>query len=268
MKYKAIVLDLDGTLMTSKNEISQKTKDLLIQIQQLGIKVILASGRPTHGLQEASETLQLKTYGGYLLSYNGGRIIDTKDDSLIYDSYLEMNMILDLFDKSRELNTHLLAYTDQYILTEDDDSYIQLESKINNLPVVRVPDFKAALQLKSVKCLMTGDPIHLVNVENQLKKMYEEQLSISRSMPFFLECMPKGINKGNCLSILLNYINIDQEDVIACGDGYNDVSLIEAVGLGVAMANGCEPIKEKAKYQTLSNDEDGIAHVIEKFILN
>ncbi|QVK18657.1 HAD family phosphatase [Mycoplasmatota bacterium] len=268
MTYKAIVLDLDGTLMTSKNQIPDKTKNMLIKIQEKGIKVILASGRPMHGLLKASKILQLKKYGGYLLAYNGGQIIDMKDDSLIFDSYLDMNTILELYDKSRLLNTSLLAYNDQSILTEDNDQYIQIESEINDLVINQVDNFKDALKTTSVKCLMTGEPTHLANVEIQLKAMYQNQLSISRSMPFFIECMPKGINKGNCLSILLKKLNIDKNEVIACGDGYNDISLIEAVGLGVAMGNGCKPVKDKAKYITSSNDEDGIVQVIEKFILN
>jgi len=268
MSYKAIVLDLDGTLMNSNNQITKKTQELLIKIQKLGIKVIIATGRPTQGILRVIELLKLKQFGGYVLSYNGGRIIDMNDNSLIFDSYLEKDMILDLFDQSRLFKTHLLAYTDQFILTEDSDQYIDIESQINEIPVVRVHKFKDELKNRSVKCLMTGEPNHLINVETQLKAIYHDQLSISRSLPFFLECMPIGINKGNCLTILLNHIHMDKSEVIACGDGYNDISLIEAVGLGIAMSNGCEPLKEKAKYITLSNDDDGVAHVIEKFILN
>ncbi len=267
MKYKAIVLDLDGTLMTSNNQITKKTKDLLIEIQKQGMIVVLASGRPTRGLLKAIEALELKQYGGYVLSYNGGRIIDIKNNTLIFDSYLDVNTILELFDTSRLLKTTLLAYTDQFILTQDHDKYIQIESKINDMAIVKVPYFKNEINSTSVKCLMTGDPIHLEKVEGKLRNQYEDRLSISRSMPFFLECMPKGINKGNCLKILLNHLNLNKDEVIACGDGYNDISLMDAVGLGIAMENGCEPIKEKAHYITLSNDDEGISHVIEKFII-
>ncbi len=267
MKYKALVLDLDGTLMTSNNQITAKTRDAIIKIQQSGVKIILASGRPTHGLLKATEILALKKYGGYLLAYNGGRIIDVKNNKIIFDSYLDLRTINDLFDQSRKLNTHLLAYTDNFIITQDYDKYIMIESQINDLPVVKVSDFKTEVKEKSVKCLMTGDDLHLANVEKIMKETYQNRLSISRSMPYFLEFMSEGIAKGNCLKILLDYLKIDKDEVIACGDGYNDINLIEAVGFGVAMANGCQPIKEKAQYITLSNDEEGITHVIEKFFL-
>lgn len=268
MNYKAIVLDLDGTLMTSKNKISKKNKELLIKIQSLGIKVILASGRPTHGLINVSNELELEKYSGYILSYNGGRIIRGNDLSLIYDSYLDIEMISNLFIDSRILNAHFITYRDHYLITQDDDEFIQLESKINNLPIVRVPNLKDEIKDKSVKCMMTAQPSHIAEVEKKLKAKYNDQLSISRSMPFFLEFMPRGINKGNSLRILCKQLNIDLDHVIAIGDGYNDISLIETAGLGIAMRNACQELKDKAKYITFSNDEDGVSHVIEKFILN
>ncbi|MDF2700689.1 MAG: haloacid dehalogenase, partial [Haloplasmataceae bacterium] len=224
MNYKAIVLDLDGTLMTSKNEISLITQNLLIEIQKQGITVILASGRPTYGILKASEKLQLQNYGGYILAYNGGKIINMKNRQVIHESSLTVPTIHELFDASRDLKVGIMAYTDDYIITQDDDEYIQTESRLNNMPIVRVPHFKDAIQVNSAKCLMTAEESHLVHVEQILKDKYSESLSISRSLPYFLECMPKGIDKAQCLAILVNYLNLTKDEVIAIGDGYNDVS--------------------------------------------
>lgn len=268
MGYKAIVLDLDGTLMTSKNIISSKTRDLLIEIQQKGIVVVLASGRPSYGIFKAAAELQLEQYGGYILSFNGGRIMNMKNKTLVHDSSLDVPTIHELYEASRELNVGIMAYTDDAIITQDDDEYIQLESKLNNMPISKVEHFKDAVTFTSTKCLLTAHEQHLIEVEKTLKAKYQNTLSISRSLPFFLECMPKGIDKAACLNILVNHLNMTKDDVIACGDGFNDISMVQYAGLGVAMSNGCKPILEIADYITQSNDEDGIAHVIEKFILN
>ncbi|ERJ11202.1 Cof-type HAD-IIB family hydrolase [Haloplasma contractile] len=268
MTYKALVLDMDGTLLTSENKISDRTKEKLMEIQEKGFRLILASGRPTFGMLKIARELKLDHYGSFILPFNGGKIIQMNDSTIIHDSSLDEDMIHELYEVSREYKVGLMAYTPENIITEDDDEYITKESEINKMPINRVQSFKEAFRTKSVKCLMTGHGDYLAELETKMKERYKGKLSISRSMPFFLECMPLGIDKAQSIERLLNHIGLSVDEVIACGDGYNDVAMVEYAGLGVAMANGCEPIKEIADYITRSNDEDGIVDVIDRFLLN
>ncbi len=114
---------------------------------------------------------------------------------------------------------------------------------------------------------MAEDGRSLALVEGRVKAALGKQFSIYRSDPFFLEILPRGIDKAQCLEYLLDYIGMKREQMIACGDGYNDQSMIRFAGLGVAMANAVLPVRKAADYVTFSNDEDGVAHVVEKFLL-
>ena len=266
MTYKAIVLDLDGTLMSSKNHILPETKEALIKAQERGVKVVLASGRPTYGMVKAAKELRLDEFGGFTLSYNGGRIICQESGDRIYDSSLTPEIAHELYDLSRELNVNIMAYEEDAIVTMDDDPWIQKEAFINDMPIKRVEDFKKAVTFNSVKCLCTGSPDFLADVEKKFQERVGDRFSVMRSMPFFLEIMPQNINKAYSLQKLCDHLGIDKSEMIACGDGYNDLTMIEFAGLGVAMGNAIAEVKERANYITASNDKNGILEVIEKFM--
>jgi Cof subfamily protein (haloacid dehalogenase superfamily) len=115
---------------------------------------------------------------------------------------------------------------------------------------------------------MTAEPEKALEVENKLNEMYGNELSIYRSEPFFVEIMPQNVDKAATLDVLVNMLGLNKENTICCGDGFNDLSMIKYAGIGVAMENAQEIVKESADYVTKSNDDDGIVHVIEKFIFN
>ena len=210
MSYKMIVLDLDGTLMSSKNEILPKTKEALFKAQEQGVMIVLASGRPTYGMVKAAKELRLDEYPGYILSYNGGRIISVQTNEMIYDDSLTPEICHELYDLSREMNVNIMAYEDEAIITADDDQYIQKEAHINGMPINRVENFKDSVTFNSVKCLCTAEPEYLAQVEIKMKERLGNRLSITRSLPFFLEFMPQNITKAYSLQKLLEQ---QQEDL-------------------------------------------------------
>ena len=266
MSYKMIVLDLDGTLMSSANEILPKTKAALLKVQEQGVTVVLASGRPTFGMTKVAKELRLHNYGGYVLSYNGARIMNLETNELIYERALPPAVCHELYDLSRAMKVNLMAYQEDTIITTDDDEYIQKEAFINAMPIKRVSNFKTTVNFNSAKCLCTGEPEFLAKVEKKLIAQIGDRFSISRSLPFFLEIMPHSINKAYALQKLLDHIGVQQAELIACGEGYNDQTMIEFAGLGVAMGNAVAEVKAVADYITASNDENGIALVVEKFL--
>ena len=268
MSYKMIVLDLDDTLLRDDQSISLRTKQSLLQAQEMGTKVVLASGRPTSGMQSIAEELRLADYGSYLLSFNGGKIINCQTKEVMFKSTLSIEDVNLLHKISQREGVFIHTYIGDEIITAQTNPYSEIESKITGLPIRLVPDFIQGVTEPVVKVLLVADPEKLILAEKNIQKELADRFSIVRSKPYFLEFTKKGITKGESLHHLINAIGIMQEEVIAVGDSYNDLSMIEFAGLGVAMENASADIKEKANYVTDSNMNDGVAKVVEKFLLN
>lgn len=266
MKYKILALDIDGTLVGSDHKILPETREALITAQKKGLKVVLASGRPTPGMMALSKALELEKNGGFVLSYNGGRITNMQTGAVVHEQFLTPSEAHEIYDLAKSLNVNIMAYDEDDILTIDDDEYIQLESNINAMPLRNIDSFKEAVVNNTIKTLTTGTPERIAEVEKVYLEKFSERFSICRSMPFFLEVMPQGINKAASLGKLLDSLGLTCEDLVACGDGFNDVEMIKFAGLGVAMDNAVAEVKDVADYVTRSNDDNGIVDVIEKFI--
>ncbi|MDF2609270.1 MAG: yidA [Lachnospiraceae bacterium] len=267
MAYEILVLDIDGTLTNSKKEISPRTLEAILNVQERGHKVVLASGRPTPGVIPLAQKIKLHEYGGYILSFNGGKITNCKTNEVIYQKVLPHHMIPQIYEAALANSVGLLTYEgDTAIAGTEIDDYMKLETKINGIPLKKVENFPSYITFDVIKCLMTGPAEHLKDVEQIMKSKFRE-LNIFRSEPFFLEIMPQNIDKAYSLSLLLDHLGLSKEQMISCGDGFNDLSMIQYAGMGVAMANAQTVVKEAADFITLSNDEDGIAHVIKEFML-
>lgn len=267
--YKAIVLDLDGTLTNSKKEITPRTKKALMKAQEQGVRVVLASGRPTHGIKPVAKELEIEKYDGYVLSFNGGTITHWPTKEVIFDQKLDPSFVPELYKAAKDNDFEILTPQGESIASSNiQDKYVQHEAFINKLSLIQYDDFLNQVQYPINKCLIVGDPTRLAVLEKNLAKQMEGRMNIYRSADFFLECVPLGIDKAASLDRLFSKLGIKKEEVIACGDGHNDISMIQYAGLGVAMANADDEVKSQANFITLSNEEDGVATVVEQFILN
>lgn len=268
MAYEILVLDIDGTLTNSQKTISKKTLRSLYTIQERGKKVVLASGRPTPGITKLAEELKLQEYGGYILAFNGAKIIDCSNQEVIFQQTIPNNLIPDLYQAAIDNQVGIITYKKNKIIAGTKiDSYMEIEAKVTQMKLKNVENFAEYIDIDVNKCLMTGKPERMAKVEHILSKQFGSILNIFRSEPYFLEIMPQNIDKAHSLSILLDHLGLSKEQMISCGDGFNDLSMIQYAGMGVAMANAQEVVKEAADYITLSNDEDGIAHVISQFMM-
>ncbi|MFR9503524.1 MAG: Cof-type HAD-IIB family hydrolase [Rikenellaceae bacterium] len=268
MKYKILVLDLDGTLTNDKKEITPRTLEVLERAQRAGVKLVLASGRPTYGITPLAKELKMDQYGGYILSFNGGKIIDAKSMEVLYAQTLPQSLVPSLYGEARAAGAVILSYRDESILTEEPKNrYVEHESFLTKMEAVRVEEFCQAINFDPDKCLIVGEAEQLIPLVDHLNAKFGEQLSAYRSEPFFLEVVPKGIDKALSLRRLLEHMGCGVSDMVAVGDGYNDLSMIRLAGFGVAMANAQEEVKQVADYITLSNEEDGVAELVERYIL-
>ena len=268
MSYQILALDLDGTLTNSKKEITTPTLDALIEIQKAGKKVVLASGRPTNGVLPLAEQLHLADYGSYILSFNGGRITDCRSKEIVYNKVLPDNVAEPIFHIAKKYaGIDIIGYTPDRLLSGiRPNQYSELESHINHMPIERVEDFPSHITEPTNKILITGEPSIIQRVKDEVCDYFHSYLSIYCSDPFFLEIKPRGIDKAHSLLRLLTSIGLTTDEMICCGDGYNDLTMIEVAGLGVAMANAQPDVLEIADYITKSNDEDGVLHVINQFM--
>lgn len=269
MKYKLLVLDVDGTLLNNQKEITPHTLATLRKAQQMGTQIVLASGRPTHGLRDIAHELELEKYNGYVLSYNGGRIFDVKADKYLFEKRIDPKMIPYLEQKAKKNGFAIFTYYYDTILTNQPNNiHVQEEAALNGMSVKGVENFAEAIDFSPCKVMLVSDnEEELVGLEKRWKKRLAGVFDVFRSEPYFLEVVPENIDKANTLGILLETIGVSSENVIAIGDGVCDITMIQSAGLGIAMGNAQYSVKRCTDYTTTSNEEEGVARAVEEHII-
>ena len=269
MKYKLLVLDVDGTLLNDEREISKRTLAALLKVQQMGVRIVLASGRPTYGLMPLAKVLELGNYGGFVLSYNGCQIIKAQNGEILFERRINPEMLPYLEKKARKNGFAIFTYHDDNIITDSpDNEHIKHEAQLNNLRIIREEEFSTAIDFAPCKCMLVSDKEEaLVGLEQHWKRRLAGTLDTFRSEPYFLEVVPCGVDKANTLGVLLEHLGVKREEVIAIGDGVCDVTMLQLAGMGVAMGHSQDSVKVCADYVTASNEEDGVALAVEKLIL-
>ena len=269
MQYKVLALDLDGTLTNHDKIVTPRTKAALRKAAESGVCIVLASGRPTVGIEPLARELNLDKFGGCILSYNGGKIIDCQTGHTLVQHAFPPDLIEPVCTFCRYWNVVPLTYDAHGIVTENPDNpYVQEEARICKIPARKVENLPAEVTYPINKLLLTGDPADMPHVEELMQQEFAGKLSIYRSQPFFIETMPLGIEKSASLQILLCAKGLTAANLMACGDGWNDLPMLKFAGLGVAMGNAQPEVKAAADYITADNEHDGVGLAVEKFILH
>ena len=266
MNYKMLVVDMDDTLLTDNHEISSENKEMLLRAQQMGVYVVLASGRPTSAMIEFAKELQCDVNNSFMISFNGSVITDLKEDKILFEHSLTKEQIHSLYDFSQQNNTHIITYIDGQIISERHSEYIDIEKNITGLKLNIVSSFKDTVTTSAVKCILLEEPEYLKGVESVLKAAMPD-LSICMSKPFFLEAAPNGIDKGASIKILAEKLNIHQSEIIAVGNAGNDLTMVQYAGLGVWVDNVDAELRHHADVIVASNNDHGVAEVVRRFIL-
>ena len=250
--------------------ITAKTKQALIHAQKNGIRLDLASGRPSAGLANLTKQLQLDKYSGLLLSYNGGKVIDATTKKVLYEKSIPNQLAVKLVRKLEQYDVVPFVDDGQNMYVTDENGFqVQYETTSNNLFPYVVNSIADELEKRSfspVKELIAAPPEYLQPRIAELKEGFNDDLEFILSAPVYLEATMKGINKAVSLLQSCETLGIRSDEIIAFGDAQNDLTMLEADGLGIAMGNACDELKTIANDITLSNNEDGIAVALEKHL--
>ena len=268
MDFKLIALDIDGTLLNSNKELTPHTRYALIEAQRQGKRIIIASGRHPVGVVPLANDLMLGRYGGFIMAFGGGKIIDCTTGKTVVSKLFPKEYLPDIVGVLKDSNITVMVHDERKIFANNRvNDYTYDERDILKMDMIAVDDFISAVNFDINKILLAGEPDELDKYQEILSKRYDGLLDVYKSAPYFLEIMPFGVSKGSMLPLLLEKLGVNKDELIAFGDNYNDMTMIGYAGFGVAMSNGEEEVKKIANYVCESNDDDGIAKTLEKFVL-
>jgi len=270
---KMVGLDMDGTLLTSQKTITEYTKRVLTEAMEQGCYVLLATGRPVSAIPK-----DLLHFPGmkYAVTSNGARIFNVETGECIHTCLLSVEKacatldILADYDALQEAFVDGIGYTKKSCLDEV-ERYASSPAAVAYMRSTRNPVESVVEKIKELGKPL--DKIQGIFISQQEKDEAEQRISqipdvvITSALGNNLEVNAVGADKGLGLLKLGEILGISRDEIMACGDGTNDSSMILAAGVGVAMGNAADEVKEIADYITLTNDEDGVAKAIEKFVL-
>lgn len=268
--YKIIACDLDETLLNDNHEISNKNREAIQKVKELGIKFVPATGRGYNTVNNTLKNLGLfEAEEEYVISFNGGAITENKGEKLLYFQGIPFELAQEFYKRGLQYDVCIHIYTKDVVYVYN---YVQSEKDYvgGRMPIQEIfyknLDFLKGQEI--VKALyMNTDHLYLKQIEEDLKDITQE-IDVSYSSNRYIEFNRKGVNKGQGLLSLAQLLGVKQEETIAIGDNFNDLSMIKAAGLGVGVRNAADGIKKDCDYITeATNNESAIAEVIEKFIL-
>ncbi|WP_438448370.1 Cof-type HAD-IIB family hydrolase [Gorillibacterium sp. sgz5001074] len=263
--YKLVALDLDDTLLNDELDITEGTRNAMTAAMERGVVITIATGRMYASAKQVADRLGLEVP---LITYQGALVKHAKDGTVLYEKNVPPEVVRYVFEYAAEHGLHLQSYHNDRLLAKEENERLIAYSKLSNIPYDIEPDFGKLAAKSTPKLLMIDEPEKLDRLLEELKKAFGGQAHITKSKPNFLEIMHPEGTKGHALRHLAEHYGIRQEETIGIGDSWNDKELVVEAGLGVAMANAVEALKEVADYITTSNNEEGVRRVIEKFILD
>lgn len=271
MSIKVIIMDVDGTLTNSQKVITPKTKEALLKAEEAGAILILASGRPTTGLMDIARELKMDQYHGLLVSYNGSKVVDCQTMETLFNQALsveEGKAVLEHMKKFDRVRPMIDKGEYMYVNNVYDNmiqfngkpfNVMQYESRGGKFKLCEIDDLAAFVDFPLNKILTTSDPEYLQEHYQEMMEPFKDTLSCMFTGAFYFEFTAKGIDKAKALDTVLIPMGYKKEEMIAFGDGQNDSSMVKYAGIGVAMDNAVQQLKDIADEITLSNEEDGIA---------
>lgn len=271
MQKKILFLDLDGTLLNRAREVSRGNCQALTEALAQGHRVVINTGRPLESARIQNERLGFTQEGCYLSAFNGGVIFDSHRQEIVWRKTLPIDTALKVIRLCDAKGLHVQTYDMTHVLVEPkwDDALVKKYCDRILMKHRTLPSFETGLQEEPAKVLAVSenDRAVLERLQTEITERFP-QVDCFFSTDWLLEIVPKGVNKGTALERLCDILEIPVADSVAAGDEENDLPMILAAGVGCAMANGTQRVKDAADYVTQNdNDQDGVAEIVRKFLL-
>ena len=267
--YKLVAIDIDGTLMNDRKEITKEVNDAIQAAKAKGVRVVICTGRPIVGVQSIIEELKLNDEDDFVITFNGALVQNTHTKEVESQITLTYENLKELYELSLEIHSPLQFFDTENLYTPNRkiSIYTVHEAHINQVPINYLPIDEVSKDMLIPKVMFIDEPERLNTIIANIPESFWEKYTFVKSTPFFLEILDPSVSKGNAVKLLAEKLGIKREEVICIGDGENDLSMIEYAGCGVAMDNAVSVVKEVAQFHTLSNNDHGVAYAIEKLIL-
>ena len=289
--YKLIAIDLDGTMLNSYGIVTQNTKEVIKKVQEKGIEVIIASGRPIDSIKTIAKEIESENY---FISGNGAILYDIKKDEIIYENILKKAKTLDIIKICEENSIYYNIYTEKEILAKSlnynvlyyykenldkeeknkthikivEDLYKYLEERNEKIIKITICDKNKSIFNSILKKLKTIDDIEVLEVSHMSRKMIRQGTEEVPIEYFYTEISAKNVDKWYAIEMLAEKLNIKKEEIVAIGDNVNDEKMIKEAGLGIAMGQSSPKITKISNYTTNNNNEEGVANALKYIISN
>lgn len=265
---KLIAIDMDGTLLNNAHQITKNVKDSIFDAIEAGIKIVLCTGRPSKAVYPYLEQLDLSHQEDYIISLNGTIVQKTNTQEIVYSHKLK-HVELSEIDSIRKNFAVNLTFFDEthYFYTGKKTEKLLFDAAILGMTPIHLDVKDIPEEMIIYKAMFVGEPTELDRFVKTVPKEWYQKFYQIRSLSYVFEILPKKANKGDALIGLVDLLGISMSEVMAIGDGENDSDLMHAVVESVAMGNATTTIKAAAKYETKTNEEDGVAHAIYQWAL-
>lgn len=289
--YKLIAIDIDGTLLNSKGELTKRNAETIRRVTSKGVKVVLTSGRVTNSVRVIANMINADNY---MICDNGASIYDIQKEKRVFAKYIDKGTVLKILDFCLENNIYYMIFTTKEIIVKDlkhmalafyrqrhnvksEESGISeirygareyVQKITDDFVRIIVCDQDRPIYNAIINKLKRYDDIEIMASPHVTRKVIKDDNATIMLDYSYAELLPKGVNKWFAISKLIEKLDIKREEVIAIGDNFNDIEMIKNAGLGVAVNNGSPVAKEVARIVAPSNDQDGVAMLLEQYVLN
>lgn len=262
MKYKFVAADMDGTLLNSRGEITPDTVEEIRKLAEKDVVFTVSTGRPIQGVTKYKEVLGLT---GPVITYNGAMIVNAKDNRVLFEQGLLREDARKIWELGQTYNTTMCIWAGNQLYGNRLDDKIHDYKKLSGVEPVLAEDIETLLDIGITKILWYDEVERIESFLAQLSPDLFCEVSYCTSKPTFLEFFSDKVSKAVAMEKIGELLGISREEMVAIGDGLNDLSMIQYAGLGVAMGNAAKEVKEHAQFVTDTNDEEGVKKVLEKF---
>jgi Cof subfamily protein (haloacid dehalogenase superfamily) len=264
MAYRLMAVDIDGTLLDNNGTLTENTKNTIRRGVDNGLIFTIATGRPIQGVEYLNKMLELDVP---FITYNGAMVVMGTSKKIIYEQKLSSTDTRSIIELGEKYGVTVMVWKNNGLYVRKLDERVHQYKKISGVEPVVIESMDELVEGGATKALWYDEAEKIEKYQQQVGSFLSVSINYHTSRPYFLEFVDKYASKAIAMEKLGEHFGISHSEMIAVGDGYNDLSMIEYAGLGVAMENAPDAIKEKADFITLSNEEDGVAHVINKFVL-